>query len=162
MLPGLMQSAPLQISSMIKFAAAAHGDREIVSRLVDEPLWRYDWAGCEQRARQAAQALSGMGVRPGDRVTSLAWNTHRHVELFYAVPGLGGVLHTANPRLSDEHIAYTINHAGSSILLFESNFVELVQRLRPYLANIRQFVMLTDEAALDRTFDEAVSYESLI
>jgi fatty-acyl-CoA synthase len=84
------------------------------------------------------------------------------VELFYAVPGLGGVLHTANPRLSDEHIAYTINHAGSSILLFESNFVELVQRLRPYLANIRQFVMLTDEAALDRTFDEAVSYESLI
>jgi 3-(methylthio)propionyl---CoA ligase len=162
MLPGLMQSAPLQISSIIKFAAAAHGDREIVSRLIDEPLWRYDWAGCERRARQTAQALSSLGVRPGDRITSLAWNTHRHVELFYAVPGLGGVLHTANPRLSDEHIAYTINHAGSSILLFERNLVELVERVRPYLANIRQFVMLTDEAALDRTFDGAVSYESVI
>jgi fatty-acyl-CoA synthase len=84
------------------------------------------------------------------------------VELFYAVPGFGGILHTANPRLSDEHLAYTINHAGSSILLFERNLVGLVQRLRPYLANIRQFVMLTDEATLDRTFDGAVSYESLI
>jgi 3-(methylthio)propionyl---CoA ligase len=162
MLPGLMQSAPLQISSIIKFAAAAHGDREIVSRLVGEPLWRYDWAACEHRARQAAQALVSLGVQPGERVTSLAWNTHRHVELFYAVPGLGGVLHTANPRLSDQHIAYTIKHAGSSILLFEPNFVELVQRLRPYLANVRQFVMLTDEAVLDLEFDGAVSYENLI
>jgi fatty-acyl-CoA synthase len=78
------------------------------------------------------------------------------------VPGFGGILHTANPRLSDEHLAYTINHAGSSILLFERNLVGLVQRLRPYLANIRQFVMLTDEATLDRTFAGAVSYESLI
>ncbi len=162
MLPGLMQSAPLQISSLIRFASAAHGDREIVSRLVDEPIWRYDWAGCERRARKAAQAMLALGIGSGDRVTSLAWNTHRHLELFYAVPGIGAVLHTANPRLSDEQIVYTINHAGSTILLFEPNFVELVTRLRPHLTSIMHFVMLTDEARLDGGFAGAVSYEALI
>lgn len=162
MLHGLMQSVPLQISSIIRYAATAHGEREIVSRLIDEPLHRYNWAACEQRARKAAQALVRMGVASGDRVTSLAWNTHRHLELFYAVPGIGAVLHTANPRLSDEQIIYTINHAGSSILFFERNFVKLVSRLRPRLDNIRHFVMLTDEPRFDSDFQRAVDYESAL
>lgn len=159
---GLMQETPLQISSIIRFAAKAHGEREIVSRLVDEPLWRYGWADCEKRAKMAAQALQRLGVKSGDRVTSLAWNTHRHLELFYAVPGIGAVLHTANPRLSDDQIVYTINHAGSAVLLFERSFVELVNRLRPRLTGIRQWVMLTDEARLYKEFEGASSYEALI
>ena len=77
-----MQPAPLQISGILRYAAKAHGTREIISRLVDEPLHRYDWSGCEFRARKAAQALQRLGVTAGDRVTSLGWNTHRHLELF--------------------------------------------------------------------------------
>jgi acyl-CoA synthetase (AMP-forming)/AMP-acid ligase II len=150
MLLGLMQDAPLQISSILTHAARAHAEREIVSKLVDEPLWRYDWAGCERRSRQAAQSLLGLGIESGDRVSSLAWNTHRHLELFYAVPGIGAVLHTANPRLSDEQIAFTINHAGSRILFFETNLAELVDRLKPLLPAIEHFVVLGE------------TYESLI
>jgi 3-(methylthio)propionyl---CoA ligase len=162
MLKGLMQPVPLQISSIIRFAAKAHGDREIVSRLVDEPVHRYDWAQCEERARKGAQALQRLGVTDGDRITSLAWNTHRHLELFYAAPGIGAVLHTANPRLSDEQIIYTINHAGSSVLLFERSFVELVARIRPRLDGVRHLIMLTDRERLDESFEGAIDYESWI
>jgi fatty-acyl-CoA synthase len=150
MLPGLMQDAPLQISAILTHAARAHGEREIVSKLVDEPLWRYDWAGCERRSRQAAQMLGTLGIAGGDRVSSLAWNTHRHLELFYAVPGIGAVLHTANPRLSDDQIAFTINHAGSRILFYEPNLADLVERLKPLLPAIERYVLL------------AAAYEELI
>jgi fatty-acyl-CoA synthase len=149
MIPGLMQTTPLLVSGILRYAAAAHGGREIVSRLIDEPPWRYDYAGLAQRAAQAANALARLGVRPGDRVTSLAWNTHRHLELFYAVPGLGAVLHTANPRLSDEQIVFTINHAASGVLLFDRNFAELVARLAPRLTTVKTFVMLSDAARSD-------------
>ncbi|MGX7927213.1 long-chain fatty acid--CoA ligase [Tsuneonella sp. HG094] len=162
MLEGLMQPIPLQISGIVRFAAKAHGTREIVSRLVNEPLHRYDWAGCDLRARKAMQALLRLGVRAGDRVSSLAWNTHRHLELFYAVPGMGGVLHTANPRLSDDQIIYTVDHAGSAVLLFEQSFVELVRRLRPRLENVRHFIMLTDRERFDPSIAGTVDYESLI
>ena len=162
MIPGLMQTTPLLVSGILRYAASAHGGREIVSRLIDEPLWRYDYEGLAQRAAQAANALARLGVKPGDRVTSLAWNTHRHLELFYAVPGLGAVLHTANPRLSDEQIVFTINHAASGVLLFDRNFAELVARLAPRLATVKTFVMLSDA---ERTHDAgvgAISYETLI
>lgn len=161
MLQGLMQPSQLLIGNIIAFAAKAHASREIVSRLVDEAEHRYDWAGCERRAKQAAQALERLGMRSGDRVTTLAWNTHRHLELFYAVPGAGAVLHTANPRLSDQQIIYTINHAGSEILLFERSFIELVERLRPQLTNVRHFVLLTDDSGSD-DFPDALQYEALL
>jgi acyl-CoA synthetase (AMP-forming)/AMP-acid ligase II len=86
------------------------------------------WPGARPRL---ANALKRLGVRSGDRVTSLAWNTHRHLELFYAVPGIGAVLHTANPRLFDEQIVYTINHAESGVLLFDRSFAALVERMAP-------------------------------
>ena len=142
MLPGLMQDFPLQISTILTHAARAHATREIVSKLAGEPLWRYDWAGCERRARQAAQMLGTLGIGSGDRVSSLAWNTHRHLELFYAVPGIGAALHTANPRLSDEQIVFTINHAGSRALFFEPNLAELVERLKPLLPAIEYYILL--------------------
>ncbi|NJO35321.1 MAG: long-chain fatty acid--CoA ligase [Rhodospirillales bacterium] len=157
-----MQSAPLMISSVLQFASRAHPDREIVSRLVDEPLWRYGWSDCEARAKKAAQLLTSLGVCAGDRVSTLAWNTHRHLELFYAAPGIGAVLHTANPRLSEDQIVYTINHAGSEVLFFERSFVALVRKLRPRLPKVRRFIMLTDGERLDRSFDGAASYETML
>ncbi|MGN5518663.1 long-chain fatty acid--CoA ligase [Halopseudomonas sp. Lyrl_26] len=157
-----MQQFPLMISSILQHAATAHGDREIVSRLVDEPLWRYDYAGLAERAGRAANMIKRLGVGPGDFVSTLAWNTHRHYELFFAVPGIGAVLHTGNPRLSDEQIAYTLNHAGSSVLLFERNFADLVQRLLPRLTNIRHFIMLADADLPDMPGVNLLGYEQLL
>jgi fatty-acyl-CoA synthase len=162
MLEGLMQKAPLLISSILTHAASAHGDTEVVSRLVDEPLWRYDYQRLATRAAQAAAMLRRLGIGAGDCVSSLAWNTHRHYELFFAVPGIGAVLHTANPRLSDEQIIYTINHAGSSVLLFDRSFAPLVARLRPQLGNIRHFIVLSDRDCLDAGPLPVPSYERLI
>ncbi len=162
MTAGLMQTPPLQIIDILKFAASAHSRREIVSRLVDEPLWRYDYAHCLRRTAQAANALRRLGVKPGDRVTSLAWNTHRHLELFYAVPGLGAVLHTANPRLFDEQIVFILNHAEPAVLLFDKSFLGLVERLAPQLRTVRTFVMLSDENAFAPGQVGALCYESLI
>ena len=157
MLPGLMQQRQLAIVDIIRFAAAAHPDREIVSRNVDEPLWRYDYARCFGRVAQAAGMLGALGIGPGDRVSSLAWNTHRHFELFFAVPGIGAVLHTANPRLPDEHLIYTINHAGSRVLLFDRNMAEIVARIRPSLRQVEHFVVLADAA---RAVDGFGCYET--
>src|SRR5689334_3509042 len=152
-----MQTPDLQIIDILKFAASAHARREIVSRLVEEPLWRYDYAGCMRRVGQCANALRRLGVQPGDRVASLAWNTHRHLELFYAVPGVGAVLHTVNPRLFDEQIVYTLNHAGSSVLFYDKNFQAIVDRIAPKCPSLRAFVVLTDKSP-----EGAIGYEALI
>lgn len=162
MLMGLMQGRPLQVSEILSYAARAHREREIVSELVNEPAWRYDWERCAHRARQAAQALTTLGVGPGDRLSSLAWNTHRHLELFYAVPGMGAVLHTANPRLSDAQIAYTINHAESRILFFDVNLAPLVKRLRHRLPRIEHFILLGQANASDPDSPPWLDYGDLL
>jgi 3-(methylthio)propionyl---CoA ligase len=145
MYPGLMQQTPLNISKIIDYAALAHGSTEIISKNVDEPIWRYDYAGVAARAAQGAHWLASIGISAGDRISSLAWNNHRHFELFFAVPGMGAVLHTANPRLPDAQIAYTINHAESRVLLFDRNMAEIVERLKPSLATVEHYVMLCPE-----------------
>jgi len=141
---GLMQDEPLLISGLLRHAAAAHPGRPILSRLVAEPIWRYDYRGLADRAGRAAAMLRRFGIGPGDRISSLGWNSHRHMELMFAAPGIGAVLHTANPRLTDEQIAYTINHAGGTMLFYERSFVDLVERLAPLLPAIRHYVMFSD------------------
>jgi 3-(methylthio)propionyl---CoA ligase len=142
MIDNLMQQLPLNISWILRYAATAHGEREIVSRNCDEPIWRYDYAAMDRRAASSAHWLESLGLRSGERISSLAWNNHRHFELFFAVPSMGCVLHTANPRLPDEHIAFTINHAQSRVLLYDRNLASLVERLKPQLITIEHFVML--------------------
>ena len=129
MVLGLMQPTQLQIASILRYAQQAHGGREIVSRQIDEPVWRYDYARFAKRVERAAKALRRLGVKPGDRVTSLAWNTHRHLELFYAVPGLGAVLNTVNPRLFDEQIVYILDHSQAEVLFYDRTFQPIVERL---------------------------------
>jgi fatty-acyl-CoA synthase len=157
MIPGLMQPTQLQIASILRYAQQAHAAREIVSRQIDEPIWRYDYGRFARRVERAAKALRRLGVKPGDRVTSLAWNTHRHLELFYAVTGLGAVLHTANPRLFDGQLAYTVNHAESGAIFYERNLAPAVERVKPQLATVKTFVSLTAEPMA-----EALCYEDLI
>lgn len=145
MYPGLMQQTPLNISKIIEFAAIAHGEQEIISKNIDEPLWRSNYAGTAKRAAQAAHHFADIGIKPGDRMSSLAWNNHRHFELFFAVPGMGCVLHTANPRLPDDHLIFTINHAQSRVLLYDRNMAEIVDRIKAELTDVEHYIMLCPE-----------------
>ncbi len=110
-LMGQMMDQPLPVSNIIEFAARHYGASEIVSRRVEGDIHRTTYRELEARARRLAQALLRLGVGMGDRVATLAWNGYRHMELYYAVSGSGAVLHTINPRLHPEQIAYIINHA---------------------------------------------------
>ena len=143
---GLMQDRPLLISSLIEHAATFHPDTEIVSRLPEGPTHRTTWRGLRDRARQVAQAMGALGIRPGDRVGTLAWNSYRHLALYYGVSGMGAVLHTVNPRLFPEQIDYIINHAEDQVLFFDIGFAPLVAQLAPQLKSVRAFVAMTDRA----------------
>ncbi len=159
MLPGLMQDRQLAIIDILRFAATAHAGQEIVSKNVDEPIWRSTYAATTKRVAQAANMLSGLGLKAGDRISTLSWNTHRHFELFYAAPGMGLVAHTANPRLPDEHLIYTINHAGSRVLLLDRNMVDIYRGIADKLETVEKVITLTDS---ERTPDGFEGYEDLI
>jgi fatty-acyl-CoA synthase len=161
-IPGLMQTTPLVITSILRFAETAHPRVEIVSRTVEGRVHRYDYAGLGQRVRRLARVLEKLGVKSGDRVASLAWNTHRHLELFYAVPGLGAVLNTVNPRLFDEQILYVLEHAESGVLFYDRTFQPVVERLAPRMSTVKTFVLMADEPSHDPGAVGALNYETLL
>src|ERR1700692_3400575 len=134
---GLVQSRPLMISSLIEHAATFHADREITSRMPEGTIHRTSYGQLHRRAKQAANALISLGIQPGDRVGTLAWNTHRHLTLYYAVSGGGAVLHTVNPLLPSEQIELVINQAADKIVFFDLNFVDLLQKLAPKLLSVK-------------------------
>jgi fatty-acyl-CoA synthase len=146
MLRGQMMDLPLLISSLIVHADRCHGDTEIVSRTVEGPIHRYTYADAHNRARQLAQALARLGVKPGDRVGTLAWNGYRHLELYYAVSGMGAVIHTINPRLFPDQLAYIVNHAEDAYVFFDLTFAPLVEKLAPHCKGVRGWVAMTDRA----------------
>ncbi|MGC4078097.1 MAG: AMP-binding protein [Rubrivivax sp.] len=117
---------PLLISSLLVHAERHHGDREVVSRRVEGDIHRYTYREMAARARRLANALAALGVKPSERVGTLAWNGYRHMELYYAVSGAGAVLHTINPRLHPDQIAYIADHAEDQVLCFDLSFLPLV------------------------------------
>ncbi len=127
--PALMMDRPLLISGVIEHAAAQFGGVPVVSRETHGPLYRYTYAECAARARRFAGALGELGLRAGDAVATLAWNNHRHLEAYYAVSGSGMVIHTCNPRLHLQQLAYIINHAEDRVLLFDASFAPLIAKL---------------------------------
>ncbi len=144
---GLMQQQPLLVSSFIRHAARNHGSVEVVSRLGDDTIHRTDYATVERRARRLVRVLQRLGVKPGDRVATLAWNSHRHLELYYAVSGMGAVCHTLNPRLALDDINYIVNHAEDVALFADASFADLVASLAPLVRDtVRAVVLLTDPA----------------
>lgn len=159
---GLMQDKPLLISSLIEHAARYHPDVEIVSRTCEGETVRSSWRHLSKRVAQLANALKRMGVGPGDRVASLAWNTHRHVELYFAVSGIGAILNTVNPRLFPEQVDYIVNHAENRVLFFDITFAGLVADLQPSFATVEHYVALTDAAHLPGEVENAVAYEDLL
>jgi fatty-acyl-CoA synthase len=161
---GLMQSQPLLISSLIEFAERHHGDGEIVSRRVEGDIHRYTWRGVADRARQVANALDSMNLLFSDRVATLAWNGYRHLELYFGVSGSGRVLHTINPRLHPDQIAWIANHAEDQVLCFDATFLPLVQAVHGRCPTIRQYVMLCDAGKVpqDTGIPNLVGYEDWI
>ena len=145
---GLMQSQPLLISSILTHAARHHATAEVVSRTTEGTTHRITYAGLEQRARQLARALQTLGVGPSDRVATLAWNGHRHLELYYAVSGMGAIIHTVNPRLAADDIAHILNDAGSVVLCVDTSFTALVAAIAPHIPAVRAVVILADEDAM--------------
>jgi fatty-acyl-CoA synthase len=164
---GQMMNQPLAISSIIQFAARHYGGSEIVSRRVEPDLTelhRYTYRDCELRARRLAQALQARGVAMGERVGTLAWNGYRHLELYYAVSGSGAVLHTINPRLHPEQIAYIVNHAEDQVLFFDLTFLPLVEAIAPHCATVKAFVLMSDRAHMpaQSRIPHLLCYEELI
>jgi len=158
-----MMDTPLLITSLIRFAAEYHGDTEIVSRTLEGPLHRYTYSDAYQRIQKLANALHKFGVRPGDRVATLAWNGYRHFELYYAISSMGAVCHTINPRLFHEQIDYIVNHADDRVIFIDLPFVELVEELQKKLTTVEAYVVMTDAAHMpETTLKEAVDYESFI
>ncbi len=161
---GLMQDQPLLISNLIDFAERHHADVEIVSRRVEGDIHRYTYKDAAQRSRQVAHALDGMGLQFSDRVATLAWNGYRHFELYYGVSGSGRVLHTINPRLHPDQIAWIANHAEDQVLCFDMSFLPLVQAVHSQCKTIRQYVALCDADKLptDSGIPGLISYEAWI
>ena len=160
---GLMQDYPLLISSLISYADLYHGDMELVSRTIEGPIHRYSYREAHQRSKQVAGALLSLGVNPGDRIGTLAWNGYRHLELYFGISGLGAVLHTINPRLFPEQIAYIANHAEDRYLFVDLTFVPLLESFADKLQSIKGFVIMTDEAHMPQTrLPNVYCYETLI
>ncbi|MFC7673375.1 long-chain-fatty-acid--CoA ligase [Mycolicibacterium sp. GCM10028919] len=139
---GLVQDRPLLISSLVEHAATFHGDAEVVSRLPVGGIHRTIWRGVRDDACRVANALVALGVGDGDRVGTLAWNSHRHLALYFGVSGAGSVLHTVNPRLFPEQIEYIVNHAEDKVLVFDVDLAPLVDKLAPKLTTVTAFVAL--------------------
>jgi fatty-acyl-CoA synthase len=159
---GQMMDMPLLISSLIVHADRHHGDAEIVTRTVEGPIHRYSYRDAHTRSRRLASALEKLGVKQGDRIGTLAWNTHRHMEVYYAAAGMGAVCHTINPRLFPEQIAYIANHAEDSYLFFDLTFVPLVEKLQEHLKTIKGLVVMTDRAHMPASLPDAICYEELL
>lgn len=160
---GLMMDTPLLVSSLIRHAAAVYGDQEIVSRTVEGPIHRYGYAEAHRRAQQLANALTALGVEEGDRVGTIAWNTYRHFEIYFAVSGMGAVCHTMNPRLHPSQILYMLDHAEDRYVFVDQTFVPLIEQVASQAAALKGVVVMTDRAGMpDSTLENLICYEDLI
>jgi fatty-acyl-CoA synthase len=159
---GLMMDRPLLTTEILKHAVRNFRQTEIVTRTVEGPIHRYTVGDSYKRIAQLANALQAAGVKRGDRIGVIGWNTYRQFEMYYAVGGLGAVLHTINPRLGPDNAAFVINHAEDDWLFYDTTFAPLVSALRSKLKTVKRFVLLTDEehAKAAGTGDDA--HENLI
>lgn len=161
---GLMMQKQLLISSLIEHADRHHGDTQIVSRRVEGDIHRYTFRDCHRRARQMASALTSLGVQPSDRIGTLAWNGYRHLELYYGVSGMGAILHTINPRLHEDQVAYIANHAEDQYIFFDLTFLPLIKAVAGRCNTVKAFIAMTDHAHMpqDAGIDNLLCYEDLL
>ena len=161
---GLMLQKQLLISSLIMHADRHHGDTEIVSRRVEGDIHRYTFRDCHRRARQVASALTDLGVKMSERIGTLAWNGYRHMELYYGICGMGAVMHTINPRLHEDQVAYIVDHAEDQYLFFDLTFLPLVKVIAERCKTVKAFIAMTDREHMppDSGIANLLCYEDLI
>ncbi len=159
---GLMMDRPLLTTEILKHAVRNYRNTEIVTRTVEGPIHRYTIADSAKRIAKLANALTSLGVKKGDRVGVIGWNTYRQFELYYAVGGLGAVLHTVNPRLGPENAAYVINHAEDGFLFYDTTFAPLVAALKPNLKAVKHYCVMSDAENAGDTDENILVYEDFI
>jgi len=159
---GQMMKLPLTISALIGHAARWHGETPVVSRSPEGGLRRYGWADVHRRARQCAQALASLGVGACDRVATLAWNSHRHLELYYGISASGAICHTVNPRLFPDQVAWILGDAASGWVFFDLTFLPLVEKLAPRCPGVRAWIALTDRDHMPASPLPLLCYEELL
>ena len=161
MLRGLNMDRQLLISSLIDYAGRNHSSTEVVATDSSGAVHRSNWGEIRSRSMQLASALLQQGIRPGDRVATIAWNDHRHLELYYSITGIGSVLHTVNPRLREQQIAWILNHAEDQIVFIDPDFLPLAEAVATEALSVRQWVVLAEELPAT-SLENAVAYEDLI
>ncbi|MGJ5038871.1 MULTISPECIES: fatty-acid--CoA ligase [unclassified Bradyrhizobium] len=160
---GLMQDWPLLCHRIIEHAATIHGSQEVVTRSVEGPIVRTTYRQIHDRALKVSQKLTRDGIKLGDRVATIAWNTGRHLEVWYGIMGIGAICHTVNPRLFPEQIGWIINHAQDRIVITDLTFVPILEKLADKLPSVERYIVLTDAAHMPQTtLKNAVAYESWI
>jgi acyl-CoA synthetase (AMP-forming)/AMP-acid ligase II len=162
---GLMQDWPLLLSKVLDHAARWHGEAEIVSRSVEGPIHRQTYRDLDQRSRKLASAVqSKLGLKHGDIIATMAWNTYRHLEIWYGVMGLGAIVHTLNPRLFADQLTYIVNHAEDKWVFTDLTFVPLFEKLQDQMKSVKGFVIMTDAAHMpaSTTLRNPICYEELI
>ena len=160
---GLMQQRPLLIYSLVDYAATYHGEREIVSRDPEGAIHRSNYANIAARAKRLANALNALGVGPGERIATLAWNSARHLEIYYGVTCSGRVLHTVNPRLFQDQLQYIMHHAEDAYVFFDPVFMPLVEQLAPRLPLVRGWVALCERRAMPSAkLENPLCYDDLL
>ena len=160
---GLMQNFPLIIPKLLDYAEKFHPHTEIVSKRLEGDVHRYTFKEMGKRTKRLANALKRLGVNQGDVVGTIAWNGYRHMELYYALPGIQAMYHTINPRLTSEQLAYVINHAEDKYLFLESMFIPLVENMIDQLPKLKGFVILCDKEMMpDTSLPHAMCYEELL
>lgn len=163
-LHGLMMDRPLLVVPLLQYAAQFHSDTEVVTRSVEGPIHRTTYAELYRRTQRLANALIALGIKPGDRVATLAWNTWRHMELYFAVAGIGAICHTINPRLSGEQMRYIIDHAEDRLLFFDLTFADAVAENCKGSPSLLHRIALTDNAHRPNHpgLSDVVTYEELL
>ncbi len=159
---GLMQNQNLLISDLLTHAEQSHADQTISSRRVEGDIHHYSFKECADRTKQLANALTAAGINRGDRIATIAWNNYRHLELYFAVSGLGAIVHTINPRLFAEQLIYILNHAEDKFIFVDATFVPLVEAVRDQVPTIEKIFVLVDEDHMPTASIELECYESFI
>ncbi|MDR3421177.1 MAG: fatty-acid--CoA ligase [Xanthobacteraceae bacterium] len=160
---GLMQDWPLLCQRIIDHAAINHGERPVITRSIEGPFHRTNYAELRARALRVAQQLDRDSIKLGDRVATLAWNTWRHLESWYGILGIGAIYHTVNPRLFPEQIVWIINHAEDRVMMTDLTFVPLLEKLADKLPTIERYIVFTDAAHMPKTsLRNAIAYEEWI
>jgi fatty-acyl-CoA synthase len=158
----MMMNVPFRVTSMLEHAERYFAKKEVTSRTMSG-IRKFSYREIGERTRRLSSSLKRLGVQKGERIGTLAWNHHRHLEAYFAIPGVEAVLHTINIRLSPEHIAYIINHADDQILLIDQDILPLVEHIKDHIPNVKAFILMTDDDELPKSqLQPLYHYEKLL